>query len=79
MLVVNHSVLPPAELVPTYTAIGEPEHFDFRESLFKALTQVTSGTSVDSNPRLVDPQSATLTTRSVLSTRNGTHTPVIIY
>ena len=48
--------------------VDEPEHVDFKENLFKALTQVTSGTNVDSNPRLVDPQSTMLTTRPLYYT-----------
>ena len=50
-----------------FTQLGEPKHVDFRENLLKALTQVTSGVSVDSNPRLVDSQPATLTTRPLRS------------
>ena len=38
MLAVDFSVLPLAKQVPTYTALGEPEHVDFKENLIKALT-----------------------------------------
>ncbi len=48
--------------------LGEPEHVDSKENLFNALTQVTNGASVDLNPRPVDLQSATLTTRPLRST-----------
>ena len=35
--------------------LGELEHVDFKENMFKALTQVKSGVRVNSNPRPVDP------------------------
>ena len=38
MLAVELSVLPPAKLLPTNTAIDEPEHEDFKDSLLEALT-----------------------------------------
>ena len=62
MLAVDLLVLSPAKVVPTYMAIGKLEHVDFEENLFKSLTQVTNGASMNSNPQPVDAQSATLTT-----------------
>ena len=47
---VDLSVLPPAKLTLLIQP-GEPKHADFKENLFKALTQVTSSDSMDSNPR----------------------------
>ena len=41
MLAVDLRYYPPTKLVPTYTAIGEPEHVDFKENLFKAFTLFT--------------------------------------
>ena len=71
MLAVDLSALPPARLVPIYIQLGEPKYVDFKENLFKVLTQVTSGVNVDSNLRPVNSQSATLTTRPLLTLRNN--------
>ena len=38
---VDLSVLPPAISWYLLIRLGEPEHVDFKENLFKALTQVT--------------------------------------
>ena len=69
MLAVDLSVLPSAKLVPILIQLGELEHVDFKEYLFlfKTLTQVKSGASVDLNPRPIDLQFATLTTRPLCS------------
>ena len=69
MLAVDFLILPPAKLMGyLLIRLREPEHVDCKENLFKALTQVTSAASVDSNPRSVDPQSATLTIQLLCST-----------
>ena len=66
-MVVDLWELPPTKLVPIIW-LGELEHVDFKENLFNAIALFASHISVDSNPRPVDPLSATLTARPQRST-----------